>query len=102
MDDATKASLHVLSAKLEDSRELILAKIGRRLGLLLRIEIISRCVHLVDNYDENSHICKPAPIQRGKIHVLAYSKTIFRLALSRTSSSMVSLLTNRYTLTWDF
>lgn len=35
-------------------------------------------------------------------HALAYSRTIFFLARSRTSSSIVSLLTNLYTLTCDF
>ena len=34
--------------------------------------------------------------------VLAYSSTIFFFARSRTSSSIVSLATNRYTLTCDF
>jgi hypothetical protein len=57
-----------------------------------------RGVHLVDNW----RILVSGTKGWDDWHILAYSSTIFFFARSSTSSSIVSLLTKRYTLTCDF
>jgi hypothetical protein len=88
--------------------QLVLAEVAW-LGILLRsaclgAEVCLRRVHLVDNLNERRVVSSGPEPPRNSIwkDLLAYSSTIFFFARSRTSSSMVSLLTKRYTLTWDF
>ena len=86
--------------------QLILAEVAR-LGILLRsaslgAKVCLRRVHLVNDCDRHSEYGERETRERVIGHSLAYSSTIFFLARSKTSSSIVSLLTNRYTLTCDF